>query len=58
MASIKQYNYSLDMAQSTISEMSNVFAFNVEKGIHDATSITMQNINIAETYYQAVPRLL
>lgn len=55
MASIKQYNYSLDMAQSTVSEMSNVFPFNVEKGIQDATSITMQNINLAETYYQAVP---
>lgn len=55
MASIKQYNYSLDMTMSTVSEMSNVFPFNVEKGLQDATSITIQNINLAEVYYQAVP---
>lgn len=55
MASIKQYNYSLDMAMSTVSEMSNVFPFNVEKGLQDATSITIQNINLSEVYYQAVP---
>lgn len=55
MASIKQYNYSIDMAQSTVSELSNVFPFNVEKGIQDATSITIQNINLGETYYQSVP---
>ncbi len=55
MASIKQYNYSLDMAQSTVSELSNVFPYNVEEGLLDATAITIQNINLAEVYYQAVP---
>lgn len=48
-------HYSLDMALSTISELSNVFPYNVEKSIESATSITVQNINLAETYYSAVP---
>lgn len=55
MASIKQTNYSLDMAQSTVSELSNVFPYNVEKGLLGATAITIQNVNLAEVYYQAVP---
>lgn len=55
MGSIKQTNYSLDMAQSTVSELSNVFPFNVEKGLLGATAITIQNINLAEVYYQSVP---
>lgn len=48
-------HYSLDMALSTVSELSNVFPYNVEKSIESATSITVQNINLAETYYSAVP---
>lgn len=55
MASVKQTRYSLDMAMSTVSELSNVFPYNVEKGISAATAITIQNINLAETYYHAVP---
>lgn len=48
-------HYSLDMALSAVSELSNVFPYNVEKSIESATSITVQNINLAETYYNAVP---
>lgn len=47
--------FSLDMAASTVSELSNVFPFNVEKALNQATAITVQNINLAEVYYQAVP---
>lgn len=47
--------YSLDMSLSTVSELSNVFPYNVEKALNAATSITVQNINLAETYYDAVP---
>lgn len=50
-----QNNYSLDMSKSTVSELSNVFPFNVEKALLQATSVTVQNINLAEVYYQAVP---
>lgn len=47
--------YSLDMSASTVSELSNIFPFNVEKALNQATAITIQNINLAEVYYQAVP---
>lgn len=47
--------YSLDMALSTVSELSNVFPFNVEKALIQATGITIQNINLAEVYYDSVP---
>ena len=47
--------FSLDMSVSTVSELSNVFPFNVEKALAQATSVTIQNINLAEVYYTAVP---
>ena len=47
--------FSLDMSLSTISELSNIFPFNVEKCLNQATNIVIQNINLAEVYYQAVP---
>lgn len=47
--------YSLDMSLSTVSELSNVFSFNVEKALAQATSVNIQNINLAEVYYTAVP---
>lgn len=52
---MNQYNYTLDMSLSTISELSNNFPFDVEAGLSQATSISIQNINLAEVYYQAVP---
>lgn len=55
MPNVGVTNFSLDMADSTISELSNIFPYNVEKALVQATSITMQNINLAEVYYQAVP---
>ncbi len=45
----------LDMAESTVSELSNVFDFNVEASLAIATNITISNINLAEVYYMAVP---
>lgn len=48
-------SYLLDMSRSTVSELSNVFPFNVEKALAQATSVFIQNINLAEVYYQAVP---
>lgn len=45
----------LDMADSTVSELSNVFDFNVEASLAVATNITISNINLAEVYYMAVP---
>lgn len=50
-----QNNMTIDMAQSTISELSNVFPYNLEKGLTQATSISIQNINLSEVYYSAVP---
>lgn len=47
--------YSLDMSLSTVSELSNVFPFNVEKALAQATHVAIQNINLAEVYYDAVP---
>ena len=47
--------YSLDMSLSTVSELSNVFPFNVEKPLMQATHVTIQNINLSEVYYDAVP---
>ena len=47
--------FSLDMALSTVSELSNIFPFNVEKCLNQATHISVQNINLAEVYYQGVP---
>lgn len=55
MAYVGLNNFSLDMSASTVSELSNVFPFDVEKAIADATAITIQNINLAEVYYDAVP---
>ena len=45
----------IDMSQSTVSELANVFPYNVEKGLAQVTSISIQNINLAEVYYSAVP---
>ena len=50
-----QNQMSIDMSQSTISELANVFPYNVEKALAQATSISIQNINLSETYYSAVP---
>lgn len=55
MAKIGITLYSLDMAVSTVSELSNVFPFNVEKALNQATAITIQNINLSEVYYDSVP---
>lgn len=55
MAYVKQYTASIDMADSTVSELSNVFPYNVEKSLAEATSITLQNINLSEVYYTSVP---
>lgn len=33
--------YSLDMSTSTVSELSNVFPFNVEKALAQATHVTI-----------------
>ena len=52
---MKEYKLTIDMAKSTVVELSNQFDYNVEKALLDATSITIQNINLAEVYYQAVP---
>lgn len=50
-----QNHMTIDMSQSTVSELANVFPYNVEKGLKQATSISIQNINLAEVYYSAVP---
>lgn len=50
-----QNHMTIDMSQSTVSELANVFPYNVEKGLAQATSISIQNINLAEVYYSAVP---
>lgn len=55
MSNIGITMYSLDMSLSTVSELSNVFPFNVEKPLAQATHVTIQNINLAEVYYTAVP---
>lgn len=47
--------YTLDMSDSTVSELSNVFPFNVESALNQATTITISNINLSEVYYMAVP---
>ena len=47
-------NMTLDMSMSTVSELSNVFPYNVEAALSNATSINIQNINLSETYYTAV----
>ena len=52
---MKEYKLTIDMAKSTVVELSNQFDYNVEKALLDATSITIQNINLAEVYYQAAP---
>ena len=52
---MKEYKLTIDMAKSTVVELSNQFDYNVEKALLEATSITIQNINLAEVYYQAVP---
>ena len=45
----------LDMSESTVSELANVFEFDVEASLAVATNITISNINLAEVYYMAVP---
>ncbi len=55
MASLKMTNVIVDMSMSTVSELSNVFDYDIEKSLEGATAITIQNINLAEVYYQAVP---
>lgn len=55
MASLKMTNVVVDMSMSTVSELSNVFDYDIEKSLEGATAITIQNINLAEVYYQAVP---
>lgn len=52
---MKEHKLTIDMAKSTVVELSNQFDYNVEKALLDATSITIQNINLAEVYYQGVP---
>lgn len=55
MASLKITNAVIDMSMSTVSDLSNVFDYDVERSISGATGITIQNINLAEVYYYAVP---
>ena len=45
----------IDMLESSVVELANVFDYDIEKSIAAATSITIQNINLAEVYYIAVP---
>ena len=45
----------LDLSESTVSELANVFEFDVEASLAVATNITISNINLAEVYYMAVP---
>lgn len=50
-----QNHMTIDMRQSTLSGSTNVFPYNVEKGLAQATSISIQNINLSGAYYNAIP---
>lgn len=55
MASNHNYECDINFADSIISELSNVFSYDVEKALNQASRISLQNINLAEVYYMAVP---
>lgn len=50
-----QYDLTINMADSSVVELSNVFPYNVENALAQATSVTLNNINLSEVYYMAVP---
>lgn len=55
MGYVKQYTVSIDMDVSTISSSANVFPYNVEKSLSEATAITLQNVNLSGAYFISVP---
>lgn len=55
MAGNHNYECDIDFADSTVSELSNVFEYEVEEALTQASRISLQNINLAEVYYMAVP---